>query len=179
VCGRAEQGNQPLLCGRAFRGRHLGADLFFETFGSEGLAALPGAGVAGDLLMLMVERDGRGIGFDGEFGSDVARRYAVAVTVEGQPDIFVDQRLDRLTVIGQQRWQRAERFGSKAFVRLLTGFAVLALVGHFFQPLPCLRIDVRQIGEATPAAKSFGAHSRWRARLYLFPRAPAHDRHAE
>jgi hypothetical protein len=57
----------------------LRTDLLFETFGSQGLAALPGAG---DFVMLIVDGDGGRIGFDGEFGADVTRRQAVAVAIE-------------------------------------------------------------------------------------------------
>ena len=61
----------------------------------------------------------------------------------------MDERFDCIAVIGRQCRQRAERFGLKPLVGLLAGFTVLPLVGDFFQPLPCLRIDVSQIGEGT------------------------------
>ena len=56
---RTEQGKEPLLRGRAFRGDHWHTDLFFKTFGSPGLPALPGAGVGGYLVMLIVDSDRR------------------------------------------------------------------------------------------------------------------------
>jgi hypothetical protein len=37
----------------------------------------------------------------------------------------------------------------EAFVGFLTGLAVLALVGNFFEPLPRLRVHVGQVGEGS------------------------------
>ena len=72
---------------------------------------------------------GVSIGFDGEFSADIARWHAVAIAVEGEPDIFVDQRFGRVAVIGQQSRQRSQRLRLKTFIGWLAGFAVLALVG--------------------------------------------------
>lgn len=149
VRSRAEQRDETRLRGRAFRGGHPCAELFLKTFGPQGLSALPGAGISGDLVVLIIDADGGGVRFDSEPRAHIARRHAVPVAVERQADVFVHERLGRIAVIGNHRRQGPERFGLKTLVRLLAGLAVLALVSDFFQPLPRLGVYVRQIGEGT------------------------------
>jgi hypothetical protein len=82
VRGRAEQGDEALLRGRAFRGGHLCAELFLKTFGPQGLSAMPRAGISGDLVVLIINGDGGGVRFDSELRAHIARRHAVPVAVE-------------------------------------------------------------------------------------------------
>ena len=49
-----EQEHQPLLRRRALRGRHLRVEFFLEALRAEGLAALPAAPVADNLMRLVV-----------------------------------------------------------------------------------------------------------------------------
>lgn len=90
---RPEQGNQAMLRSRTFRRGHLREEFFLEALGSESLPALPGTSVARDFLMLIVDRDRGRIGLDRELPSDIARRHTVAITVEGEPKIFMDERV--------------------------------------------------------------------------------------
>jgi len=75
-------------------------------------------------------------------------RHAVAVGVELNPQIFVDQRLHRVAVIIGNR-QRAQSFRLEAVHGPLPCFAMLALVGDFDQPLSRLAIHIVKIGELT------------------------------
>lgn len=87
----------------AYRGGHLRSDLFLEPFGTQSLSVLPGARIRGRFPVLIVDRDQERIGFDGEFGADVAAWQAVPVTIEGQADIFVHRCLGRVAVSGNER----------------------------------------------------------------------------
>jgi hypothetical protein len=53
-----------------------------------------------DLLILVVEGDRRSIGLESQVTAHVTWRYAVAVAVERQPEIFVDQSLRGIPIVG-------------------------------------------------------------------------------
>ena len=96
--------------------------------------------------MLVVDSDRGSIGFDGELVADITRRHAVAIAIEREPNIFMDQRFDGFTVIGNHGRQRPERLRLKAFIGSLAGFAVLTPVGNLFEPLTGLRVYIGQTG---------------------------------
>ena len=92
---------------RAACRRSLFRQFAFEAFSAEGLTASPAARVGNDFLIAMVDGNGTGIGFHRELLSHKAMWNAVAVAIEPQAEIFVDQRLCRVTVIVWDHWQRA------------------------------------------------------------------------
>ena len=139
--------HEPLLRGRALRRGHLGVEFFLESFGAERLAALPAARIADHFPGLVVDGHRVGIGFDGELVPDVARRHAIAVAIESQSEIFVNQGFGNIAVVGREQWQGPQRLGLETIIGSLAGFAVLASVGDFLQPLARLRVDVAEIGE--------------------------------
>ena len=137
------------------------------------------AGISDDLVMLIVDGDGGSVGFDGEIAAHIARRHAVAVAIERQADIFVHERLGAIAIIGKHRRQRPERFGLKTLVGRLTGFAMRALVGDFFQPLARLRVDIRQIGEGAQRPEVLAHISDGAFDFSFFPGRRARDKRAE
>ena len=96
----AEEAHEPLLGGRTLRGSHLRIEFFLETFGPEGLAALPASCIADDLVRLVVDRHGRRVCFNRELVADIAWWHAVAVAIEGQPKIFVGEGLGAIAIVG-------------------------------------------------------------------------------
>jgi hypothetical protein len=74
--------------------------------------------------------------------ADITRRHAVAVAIERQPEIFVDQSFCGIAIIGHDHGQSAQGLGLKARRGSLTGFAMAALIGHLFQPVSRLRVDI-------------------------------------
>ncbi len=97
VCQRAqvgfgfgtEQSDESLLGLGAGGSRPLGEQLFFEAFRTQGLAAPPRAGIADDLVLLVVNGDTVRIRFDGEASADKARRDAIAIAVKTEAEIGV------------------------------------------------------------------------------------------
>ena len=89
----------------------------------------------------------RGVGFDGELLAHVTRGHAVPVAIEGETQIFMNERFGGIAVIGSIAGRGRESFGLETFVGRLAGFAMLALIGDFFQPLARLRVHIGQIGE--------------------------------
>ena len=55
--------------------------------------------------MLIVDGDRGSIGFEGEMAADIARRHAVAVAVERQSEIFVDQSFGGIAIVGHDHGQ--------------------------------------------------------------------------
>src|SRR5208283_3805356 len=96
-----------LLRLRAASRRPLFGQFALEALGAESLAAAPTACVGNDFLEAMVDGDGTGIGFHREPVSDKTMRDAIAIAIELQPEIFVDQGLHRVTVIVRDHRQRA------------------------------------------------------------------------
>src|ERR1700730_5990367 len=146
MCCRAQHCDQAWLGSRSLGGGHLRMEFLFKAMRTEGLPAFPRAGIGDDLAMLIVDGDGGRVCFDGEFAAHIASRHAVPVAIEGETHIFMNQRLGQIAIIGDQRWQGAERFRLKPLVRLLAGFAMRALIGDFVDPLACLRIHIGQVG---------------------------------
>ena len=143
----AEQSNEALLGLGAGCGRSLGKQLLFEAFRTQGLAAPPRAGIADDLVVLVVEGNAVRIGLDGEADSDKARRDAVAVTVKTEAEISVHQGQCRVSVVAVDSRQWLQRVGAESLLRALAGFAVDAAVGYFVEPGSGLTIDIGQIGK--------------------------------
>jgi hypothetical protein len=76
----------------------------FKTGGSERLSASPGSRIADDFLEAVINGDRTGIRFDGEPPAHVAMGYAITITVEREPEIFMHERLRRVAeVIGNDR----------------------------------------------------------------------------
>jgi hypothetical protein len=63
------------------------------------LAATPAARVGDDFLGAVVNSDGAGIGLEGEAAAYKTWRHAVAVAIEVQTKIFVDERLDGIAIV--------------------------------------------------------------------------------
>jgi hypothetical protein len=76
-----------------------------------------------------------GVGFEDEMFADQGRRSTVAVAVEANADIVVNQRISGVAVVGPQRWQCSQGLRLEAIHTALPRFAVLALVGNFSEPL--------------------------------------------
>src|ERR1700678_2296968 len=145
--GGTEQGDEALLRRRTVGGGHLRVEFFLKAFRSEGLSALPGAGITDDLMMLIVDGDGRSVSLDGELVADITSGHAVAVAVEGETHIFMHEGLDGVAAVGKHGGQLPERLRLETFVGRLPGFAMTALVGALLEPLAGLRIHIGQIGE--------------------------------
>src|SRR6202008_361555 len=113
-----------------------------KTFGTQNLTALPAAGIGNDLLILVVKGDGRSIRLDGEAPADIARWHAVAVAIERQSEIFVDQSFCAVPIIRCNPRQSSQSLGLKAGFGSLSGFAMVALVRDLFEPTSHLRVDI-------------------------------------
>jgi hypothetical protein len=74
-------------------------------------------------------------------------RNAVAIAIELQTKILVDQGLDGVAVIVRDHWQRAQGIGAEAINGSLPGFMMEALIGNFSQPLSRLAVHIVQVGE--------------------------------
>ena len=111
---------------RAAGRRPLFRQLPLETLGAESLAAPPTACVGDDFLKAMVDGDGTGIGFHREPVSDKAMRDTVAVAIELQAEIFVDQGLRSVPVIVRDHRQRAQGIGPEAIDGSLPGLMMEA-----------------------------------------------------
>ena len=96
-----QQGYQSLLRLGASRRGFLRQQLFLETFSAESLTATPAARISDDLALLVIERHRVSIGFEEEVFADQGGRSAVAIAVEVDTDIFVDQHVNDIAVIGQ------------------------------------------------------------------------------
>jgi hypothetical protein len=70
------------------------------------------------------------------------RRHAVAVAIERQPEIFVDQSLRGVTIVGHDHGQSAPSLGLKARFGSLSGFAMATLIGNLFEPVARLQVDI-------------------------------------
>ena len=77
----------------------------------------------------IVDGDGTGVGFHRETAADKAMRHAVAIAIELQAQIFVDQRLDGVAIIIRDDRQRAEGIGLEAIDGSLSGFTVESPIG--------------------------------------------------
>ena len=144
-----ENREKALLRPRAFGGGTQLGEFGFESIGAQGLAAAPAARVGDDFVDAVVDGDGTGIGFEREAAAHKTRGHTVAVPIEVQTEVFVDERLHLVAiVIGDDR-QGAQSIGLESIDGSLARFAVLSLVGDFGQPLPRLAIHVMQIGEVS------------------------------
>ena len=100
----AELGDQALLGARQMGRGALVEQFLLEALGPQRLTAPPAAGISDDLAMLVVDDQGLRIGFDSQPAADVAGRHTVTVAVELEAQIFVDESIGGVAVIGQQRW---------------------------------------------------------------------------
>jgi hypothetical protein len=98
-------------------------------------------------------------------------RHAVAVGIELNPEIFVDQRFHRVAVIIGDHRQWTQRFRLETIDGPLSGFAMLALIGDFDQPLPCLAIHIVKIGELAQRPEVLMEVSNGAFDFSLFPSA--------
>ena len=74
--------------------------------------------------------------------ANVTRWDAIAVAIERQPEIFVDQSLGGIPIVGHDYGQSAQSLGLKAHCGSFSGFAMAALIGDLFQPVSRLRVDI-------------------------------------
>jgi len=79
---------------------------------------------------------------DGEATADITRGHAVAVAIERQSEIFVDQSLGAIPIIGHDDRQSSQSLGLKARCGSFSGFAMATLIGHLFQPVSRLQVDI-------------------------------------
>src|ERR1700682_2951569 len=114
--GGTQQCNEALLRRRTFGGGHFRVEFFLKALRSEGLSTLPGAGITDDLMMLIVDGDGRSVSLDGELVAHITSGHAVPVAIEGETQIFMRERLGDVAVIGKHGWQLPERLRLETFV---------------------------------------------------------------
>src|ERR1041385_6162048 len=93
-----ENGEEPLLRPRTFSRWAQFGHFSFEAISAEGLSAAPATRIRNDFLGSVINRDGTGIRFQGEAAADKPRGYAIAVPVEVQAEILVDERLDCVAI---------------------------------------------------------------------------------
>jgi hypothetical protein len=74
----------------------------FESIGTQDLSPPPTAGIGDDFVDAVVDGDRTGIGLESEATADVAVGDTVAVAIEVQAEIFVNERLDRVAMVS--RW---------------------------------------------------------------------------
>ncbi len=157
-----ENREKALLRPRAFGGGTQLSEIGVESIGSQSLPAAPAASVRDDFVDAVVDGDGTGIGFEREAAAYKTRGHTVAVSVEVQTEVFVDERLYLVAiVIGDDR-QGAQSTGLESIDRPLARLAVLSLVSDFRQPLTRLAVHVMQVrevaqGPETPARIADGA----------------------
>jgi hypothetical protein len=96
---------------------------------------------------LVVDGQGLGVGLDGQPAADVTGWHTVAVAIELEAQIFADQSIGGVAVIGKQGRHRKKRLNEESLAGTFSRFAVDPLVGDFLQPLPHLAIHVSQVGE--------------------------------
>src|ERR1051326_5397442 len=95
--------------------RHLSEQLLLETLSAEGLSSPPAARITDDLLVLIIDGDGVGVGFHRQSATDVTCRHTVTVAVEGQPEILMHQRFDTISIIERETGKWTQAFRTKAF----------------------------------------------------------------
>src|SRR5580700_12076482 len=126
--GGTEHGDEALLRRRTVGGGHLRVEFSLKTLRSEGLSALPGAGITDDLMMLIVDGDGGSVSLDGELVTHITSGHAVTVAVEGETHIFMHERLGGIAAVGKHGGQLPERLRLETVVGRLPGFAMTTLV---------------------------------------------------
>ncbi len=67
-----------------------------------------------------------------------------------QAQILVHERDGGIPIVGPDRRQGSQRIGTEALGRLLAGFAMEPLVGHFGEPLADLPVGLGQVGDLAP-----------------------------
>ncbi len=92
---------------------------------------MPATRVTNDFSILVIERDRGRIGLDDQALTDEMGRGAVAVAVEVQAKVLVDECFGGVAIIGSQSGERALAVRAEAVGRPLAGFAAQALVGDF------------------------------------------------
>jgi hypothetical protein len=86
--------------------------------------------VADDLVDTVINRDGAGVSFYGQMAAHVALRDAVAIAIELQTKILVDEQFDAVAVIirnDRQRlkWAESDRWGAGGFRDAAAGWRLL------------------------------------------------------
>ena len=137
--GWTKEGNQALLSRRTLCCRELGEQYFLKALATDYLPTLPAASVRNDFLVLVINGDCRRVGFDGELVADITWRHTVAIAVEAEAEILVNQSLGKIAIVGRDCGQGSQGLWLKAFLRSLIGFAMASLIGHFFEPLATCR----------------------------------------
>ena len=142
-----EKSEQPVLGARPSGGGPELGQFGFESFGSKGLATAPRTRIADDLVDAIVDGDRTGVGLQRETAADEAMGHAVAIAVELQAQVFVNQRLDGVAIILRNDRQRAEGIGLETIDGALSRFAVQSPVGDLVEPLTRLAVHVVEIEE--------------------------------
>ncbi len=119
-----KKGEQPVLGARPPGGGPELGQFGFEAFGSKGLAAAPRTRIADDLLHPIVDGDRTGVGLQCETAAGETMRHAVAIAVELQSHIFVDQRRDGVAIIRCNGRQTSKGVGLETIDGTLSRFAV-------------------------------------------------------
>jgi hypothetical protein len=97
--------------------------------------------------LLVIDNDGRGIGFHCEAASDITSRHAVAVGVELEADILVHERFGGVAIVGPQGWQRPQAIGPEALLGLFASFTVRTNISDLIEPAADLRVDIDEVAE--------------------------------
>jgi hypothetical protein len=81
--------------------------------------------------------------------ADETRRHAVTIAVEVQAEIFVNQSVNGVAVVGSDCRQWSKRIRLEPFFRQLTCFAMSTTIGDVTEPLMRLAIHIGKTGKAT------------------------------
>ena len=76
-----------------------------------------------------------------------AMRHAVAIAVELQSHVFVNQRLDGVAIVRRDDRQTSEGIGLETIDWALSRFAVQAPVGDLIEPFTCLAVHIVEVEE--------------------------------
>ncbi len=87
--------------------------------------------------------------FQRETAAGEAMRHAVAIAVELQSHVFVNQRLDGVAIIRRDDRQTSESIGLETIDWALSRFAVQSPVGDLIEPLTRLAVYVVEVEEIT------------------------------
>ena len=142
-----EESEQPVLGARPPGCRPEFGQFGFESFGSKGLAPAPRTRIADELVYPIVDGDRTGVGLQRETAAGEAMRHAVAIAVELQSDIFVDQRLDGVAIIRRDDRQTSESIGLETIDGTLSRFAVQAPIGDLIEPFTRLAVHIVEVEE--------------------------------
>ncbi len=106
----SELSSRRCACERLAAGRSWCQDRL-EAVRAEGLTAPPRARITDDFFHAVVDGDGAGVGFDDEAAADITLVDTVAIAVEGQTQVLMDERFSRLAVIVKRPYKSDRTVG--------------------------------------------------------------------